>query len=300
MSYVSTVLKESIVINEIITIHYFEYMKNFTFRGEAHDFWEFLCVDKGQVQVTADDRTYMLKKGDMIFHKPMEFHAIYSKGNTAPNLVVISFKSSSPDMKLFENKIITIKPEHKRLLSRILGEAKVSFSTPIHIPSVEKVEPSPYAPLGSQQLIKLYLEALLIYLARDMQSMQVNPVEKLLGSMSPESSSVLDSILEYLEIHIFEKLTIKKICSDIHLSRSSLESLFKSEKNCGIMDYFSKMKIDRAKEIIRTGEKNMTQISIMLSYSSPQHFTKQFKNISGMTPSEYADSIKGLTESVPS
>lgn len=297
MSYVSTTLRENIKIDKIITIHYFEYMKNFYFKGECHNFWEFLCVDKGEVEVTAGSSSYILNKGDIIFHKPMEFHAIRSKGSIAPNLVVVSFESSSPDIRIFENKIFTINPEQKRILSQILLEAKNAFSTPIHIPSVEQVVRSDNAPFGAEQLIKIYLEMLLILLARDMKNIQVNPSEKLYSTVSNEKVKVIDNILSYMEAHIFEHLTLKKICSDNLISRSSLEALFNAEKGCGVIDYFNKMKIDRAKEIIRTGEKSITQISSILSYSSPQYFSKQFKLFSGMSPKEYEKSIKSLSES---
>ena len=49
MTYIKTKLKRSIDIDAIITLHYFEYMKNFEFKGESHNFWEFLYVDKGTV-----------------------------------------------------------------------------------------------------------------------------------------------------------------------------------------------------------------------------------------------------------
>lgn len=55
MGYVPTVLEKEIVIDSIITIHYFEYTRDFVFKGEKHDFWEFLYVDKGQVSVCKDD-----------------------------------------------------------------------------------------------------------------------------------------------------------------------------------------------------------------------------------------------------
>lgn len=55
MTYVKTRLQHSIDIDAIITLHYFEYMKNFEFKGESHNFWEFLYVDKGTVAVRADD-----------------------------------------------------------------------------------------------------------------------------------------------------------------------------------------------------------------------------------------------------
>ena len=91
MGYNGVILKKSISINKIYSIHYFEYMSNFSFEGETHDFWEFICVDKGEVNVTAGSETTVLKRGDIAFHQPNEFHSVQATGKIAPNLVVISF-----------------------------------------------------------------------------------------------------------------------------------------------------------------------------------------------------------------
>ena len=56
------------------------------------------------------------------------------------------------------------------------------------------------------------------------------------------------------------------------------------------------MKIDMAKELIRNKNMNFTQISDQLGYTSIHYFSRQFKKITGMTPSEYASSIKGISE----
>lgn len=46
-NYESVTLHQSLLISKLFTVHYFEYMNDFSFPGEAHNFWEFLCVDKG-------------------------------------------------------------------------------------------------------------------------------------------------------------------------------------------------------------------------------------------------------------
>ena len=45
MGYIGVQLEDSIHIDELYTVHYFEYMNNFSFSGESHNFWEFLYVD---------------------------------------------------------------------------------------------------------------------------------------------------------------------------------------------------------------------------------------------------------------
>ena len=70
MGYNGIQLKNSISIGKVYSIHYFEYMSTFSFKGESHDFWEFICVDKGDVSITAGLRTIDLKKGEIAFHEP--------------------------------------------------------------------------------------------------------------------------------------------------------------------------------------------------------------------------------------
>ena len=74
MNYKSIDLKDCITVDKIFTIHYFEYMSDFSFPGESHDFWEFICVDKGDVKIRMGDSDIILKKGQVAFHKPNEFH----------------------------------------------------------------------------------------------------------------------------------------------------------------------------------------------------------------------------------
>ena len=69
-AYEYVTLQPSLLINRLYTVHYFEYMNDFSFPGEAHNFWEFLCVDKGEVNVVAGSRTLSLKKDEIIFHRP--------------------------------------------------------------------------------------------------------------------------------------------------------------------------------------------------------------------------------------
>ena len=70
MAYLGIKLTDSITIEKIYSIHYFEYMSNFSFEGEIHNFWEFVCVDKGEVVITAGKKNLTLKKGEVVFHKP--------------------------------------------------------------------------------------------------------------------------------------------------------------------------------------------------------------------------------------
>ena len=300
MAYVETKLNREIVIDSIITIHYFEYMKDFVFHGESHNFWEFLYVDKGSVLVQAGKEHIQLEVGDIIFHEPNEFHAIRSIGSSSPNLIAISFKVQEPELDFFRKLKCTLTKQERTLISCIINTAKECFSTPMNQPSVEQIQLVPDAPFGAEQLVLLYLELFLITVRRNhcvnlpASSPSAPPVS---GTRTLKASRVEEAI-EYMQLHLCESLSLSSICNALSVSRSTLQSIFHEEKNCGVMEYFNNLKIQKAKEIIRDGTMNFTEISYFLSYSSLQYFSKQFKKSTGMSPMEYASSIKGMTQAL--
>lgn len=297
MAYESITLKEDIIIDHVISIHYFEYMSNFVFEGESHDFWEFLCVDKGAVNVMAGSTPYTLEKGDVIFHKPNEFHDVTANGVIAPNLVVIGFECSSPAMKFFENKVLKIGSLEREMLGYLIKEALSTYSCRLDDPYCQKlVRKNPgEIPFGSEQLIKMYLQNFLINLIRTYSIKEEPPV--LPKSMKQKSEDeMFNRIIQYMEENLSAQLTIEQICKDNLIGRSILQKLFREHSDSGVIDFFSGMKIDAAKQMIRNGHMNFTQIADNLGYTSIHYFSRQFKKITGMTPSEYASSIKLLSE----
>ncbi len=295
MPFESLKLQEEIQISEIITIHYFEYTSTYHFSGEAHDFWEFLCVDKGEVEVCADERKHTLKRGQIIFHKPNEFHSVQANGKIAPNLVVISFRCQSPCMKKMENLITSIGENERTLLAKIIHEAKQCIATPLDDPYTQKMERKSAAPFGSEQIIKLHLELLILSLIRQLESGK-HPAPTVKSVKKKNDALLYARVTSYLSEHVCEQLTIEEICKANLVGRSRLQKLFREENQCGVIDYFSHLKIESAKQMIRENQENFTEISNYLGYTSIHYFSRQFKKITGMSPSEYASSIKALSD----
>lgn len=300
MTYVNTHLKREIVIDSIVTIHYFEYSKDFAFHGESHNFWEFLYVDKGTVAVTAGTRHLLLHSGDIVFHKPNEFHAFRSDGSSPLNLAVCSFLCFSSPMKFFEDRDFTLTDSERQLISMIINEAKDSFRTPINLPSIEQVLLKAKTPFASQQLISIYLELFLITCYRDHAGVPLvrNASRQIDTKTNKRRQMLFRQVTDYMQAHICDQLDVAGICSAFSLSRSSLHALFQKEKGYGPIDYFNRLKIQKAKELIREGSLNLSEISYFLNFSSPSYFSKRFKKTTGMPPAKYASSVKGMTEAL--
>ena len=297
MAYKSVVLEDSITINRVISVHYFQYMSDFSFPGESHDFWELVCVDRGEIDALAGERRLTLKKGNILFHKPNEFHNVLTNGKVSPSLVVIGFVCHSPAIKSFEDQLMSVQDTEKELLAQIIVEARNTFSGRLDDPFQEELifnsEPLTF---GSAQLISHYLEQLIIHLYRRYFSYSLPVRSSRFLAEASSGNDTYNRIVRYMEEHLGERMTIDRICRDNLVGRSQLQKLFRDTKGCGVIEFFSMMKIDTAKQMIRDNQLNFTQIADRLGYSSIHYFSRQFKQITTMTPSEYATSIRLLSE----
>lgn len=293
MSYVKTTLKEEFNIKEIITVHYFEFAKNYIYEGESHNFWEFVYVDKGEVEIMADTNGYKLNQGEIIFHKPNEFHNLWANGKVAPNLIVISFHCISPSMAFFENKILSADDMDRKLLSRIVKEAKNAFSSDLSVSELKKLEFRDNVIFGSEQLIKIYLEEFLINLVR--RDTSITKEVRLSFSVKERSdNNMTTKIIDFLQDNINNNLTFEDVCKFSNMSKTNLKTVFKEKTGTGVIEYFKSLKIEEAKRLIREEEMNFTQIADLLGYSSIHYFSRHFKKATGMTLSDFAYSVKSL------
>lgn len=291
MPYVSTVLERIIEIRELYSVHYFEYSSRYRFPGERHDFWELVYVDGGTIQVTADEEVFNLSRGQIIFHRPGEFHSLSANGVVSPNLVVVGFQCNSKAMKFFENRIVVAGAVERALLARIVDESRHAFSTPLNDPSTKAIQRKATSIPGGEQMIALALEELLIRLVRQGESLPLSSV------VAWGEEGLPKELISYLEQRLDQPLTVDQICRDNMIGRSQLQKLFHQYTGGGVMDHFSRMKVRAAKRMIREGHLNFTQISENLGFQSVHYFSRRFKDITGMSPSEYRESVIMLIDS---
>lgn len=278
-------IENLLVIGKIVTIHYFEFDKNFVGPTEAHDFWELVYADKKSVICSADNKEQTLQAGELLFHKPNETHALRADGVNAPNVFIVSFECKSESMRFFENKKTRLTDELSRLVYEIIRESKTTFDLPYSDPSLKKMKLLGSPSLGGQQLIKNYLEILLISLMRGETEKQDSEIVFLPKEELGER--VANSVIAYLKEHVLERIGISDVCENLHYNKSYLFEQFKRATKMPIMAYFMKLKIERAKLLLRETELSVSQIAETLAFDSPNYFSKAFKKATGRTPLQY-------------
>ncbi|MGN1267323.1 MAG: helix-turn-helix transcriptional regulator, partial [Dorea sp.] len=210
------------------------------------------------------------------------------------NLIVVSFDCNAPCMTFFENKILRANDTEIQYFSQIIAEAKKTFYTPLNHPFVSHLRRYSSAPFGSEQIIKASLELLLLSLFR--RCSHSSDIQQLPIASSTRNrhntAKIYEQVKQYLLDHVYENLSVSDICRDNIISRSQLQRLFHQHEGCGVIEYFSRLKIETAKLLIREGQYTFSQISSFLNYSSYQYFSLQFKKYTRMSPSEYSASTK--------
>ncbi len=274
-------------VTKLVTVHYFEFHKDFKNEGEKHDFWELVYIDKGEVTVTAGKKEITLKQGDIIFHKPNEFHNIRANGIIAPNVFIISFNCSSPAIRHFENKYMKLPVKLKTLISFIIDESRKAFDLPRFDPYMKELKVNQNAPIGAQQMVKLYLEQLLILLIRKDESKH----RSVILPKEVYNNPVVVEMIEFLEKNIYGTVCIDDICEHTNYGKTYIYETFKRNTGYSPIQYYNILKITEAKKLIREGLQ-FSDISNVLCFDNPHYFTRIFKRITSMTPKEYRNSVK--------
>ena len=286
-NYIKHKIANLINVTKIVTIHYYEFDKNYCYDGESHDFWEMVYIDAGNVRIKANNKEFFLKQGEVIFHKPNEFHTLKTDNETAANVFVISFVCSSEAMNFFKRKTMTVPSKLKKNISTIIQEYSLTFN-PMATKDI-KLELKENPPIGGQQMIKTYLEQFLIMLIRsetESHDLRIFP------SKESMENHLVSQVIQIIEENTYNKITVEHICSKLNYSRTYLSKIFKTTTGYTILEYILKNKIREAKKLIREERYNFTQISDLLNFDNPHYFSTVFKKISNMTPSNYKNSVK--------
>jgi len=135
------------------------------------------------------------------------------------------------------------------------------------------------------------LEEFIITLLRRSES-GISIGKRLVSPMYYESlPERVKEVAKYMDQNIRQHLSVSSIAKHFSLSESTLKKMFSTDAGCGVTDFFNNMKIEKAKEYIREDEKNFTQISDELGFSSIHYFSRLFKKKTGMTLTEYRRSV---------
>lgn len=282
--YIKVPLANTVNVTKIVTILCYDLSPSYKNSGETHDFWEIVYADRGECNFRRGDRLCRLRAGEMVFHKPNEFHSIECDGESGASVFIITFECRSPSMRFFREKQIRIPDELRSLIKRLISESTENFYVseyPLHTKE--------NAPVGGQQLIRIYLEEMLIRLMRSEDKKSESG--GLFTSQESLKNNLVHSICEYLTANLCRRVTLEELSERFHFGKSHLCDVFRKTMGDTILNYHIGLKISEAKRLLKGTKLNVSEIASSLGFESPEYFTRCFKKQTGVSPRAFRDQL---------
>ena len=258
-------------VESVYTFFYQEKEQGFVFPGESHHLLELTYVDPGSLHSVADGQDLLLEQGDITVYTADQWHMQYADIGVAPRFVTISFELSGDDLSRLKNRKITAPQQAVTLLHQMLRESESSDEF-------------------SADMIIAMLSQMLMLLLRQAES-PASDTLKASNNLNSENQ-IIRRAQQYIRDHLREKLSVPLVAKMVDVSPSYLTALFHKNLQISPAEYIRRLKLQESKQMIRENSMTFTEIAAALQYSTVHHFSRQFKEKFGITPTEYAKSVR--------
>ena len=264
MEYARTRVENVIEVSCIATVLRMD-LRNRITEGDRHDFPEIFYMAEGSGDTTVDGEKLCLEAGQMVIYAPDSLH---EKG-TGGIVQIISFETGRPLPGGLCNRVMTLSANQCAML-----EAMIAKALPLFEPrsGVRGMVLKADADLRVLQSVKNMLELFLLEI--------LNPSEA-------DEADGMRRLTDYLTKNMDQSLTLQEIGAGLGMSVSSLRRMVRKDCGNSPIAYFTALKIKEAKRLIVGSSLNVSEIADRLGFSSVHHFSRVFKQKTGMTPTEY-------------
>jgi AraC-like DNA-binding protein/quercetin dioxygenase-like cupin family protein len=264
-------IERRVQVDGLYTFFYHEKEQGFLFPGESHPMLELTYVDQGSLHSVADGQDLLLKQGDMVIYAPNQWHMQYADVDVAPRYVTLTFDMTGDGLEPLMNRKFTASRQAVSLLRQMLREHE-------HLDEF------------SYDMIIYQLNMLLLELLRD--AVSPSGVKLQTSNAIHSENEIIRKAQQYISSNIREKLSVPLVARQVDVSPSYLTALFHKNLQISPGEYIRRIKLQESKQMIRENDLNFTEIAAALQYSTVHHFSRQFKEKFGITPTEYARSVR--------
>lgn len=238
----------------------------FLFPGGANPMAELLYVEQGSLHSVADGRKQYLQQGDFVIYGPNQWHMQYADTDVSPRCLRIFFALHGEPATLLNRKF-TASGRTEQLFQQLLQEQECTE-------------------IYADEMILLLLNQLMLTLLRQVNG-QPMPDERMRGEYR-----IIHQTQVFVSGHVWEDLSVPFVAHHVDMSPSYLTALFQKHLSISPGEYIRRVKLQEGKHMIRENKLNFTEIAAELQYSTVHHFSRQFKEKFGITPSEYAKLVR--------
>ena len=240
----------------------------------AHLNWyELTVITEGEGDIITNNVKTSVKKGDIYFSFPGDFHKIISSNDNPLKYDYLSFNTINSSLQEELSTIVKI----YSYTERIFYDEEIRYLTNKVIAEISSENQY------KNQILTLCFEQIIFHILRHFNGSKKLPQKK----YSSVADELCYQIMNHIDINIQTIQNLHEISDIFGYNYSYLSHLFKKYTNTTILDYYSNKKLTVAKLLIDEGKMKINQISESLNYSSPYAFSNAFKKKFGIAPRTY-------------
>ena len=251
--------------------------------------WELVFLRGGEAEIIADNCSHLLQAGQLVIHRPREAYSLIARGPDGAHMSFVAFVCNSPAMRKLRGRSFTLTPAQQRLAARLAAECSLAFGPLQGLDDQAPLMPRRDAPRGSQQLVGLYLTQLLLEL---LQRPYLAPSQNLPVAMDESFLPLYCRTRELMCATLDGSLRFTQVCRAVGLSATVFKERFQRHTGLTVMDFYRRLRIEEARKRLRKGDRNIAQVADELGYSSAAAFSRQFRQVMRITPSDYLRSVR--------
>ena len=246
-----------------------------------HDFYEVYYFISGNVEYNVEGRTYELKSGDLLLINPLELH----QPRIAPDqqdyerivlwinknyLSELCFNKTSLT-RCFDNSL----PDHTNLLRP--AKMQQTYISAMLTELISENSSDSYA-------VEIASEAILLRFLVELNRLTIN--SETAEEKEDGSSSIIPDVLEYINNHFCEKLTLSEIADEFFVSKYYLSHAFNTSVGTSVHRYIILKRLIHAKQMLLSGIKSTTAAT-NCGFNDYAGFYRAFTAEYGVTPTEF-------------
>lgn len=124
-----------------------------------------------------------------------------------------------------------------------------------------------------------------------LEEVAIKIAEKVNNYNNKSIKLILRKAIDYIQDHYNEQVTLNEVAENIYVSTFYISRMFKKELGKSFVDYLNDVRIEKSKELLKDVRYKTYEVAEIVGISDPHYFSKLFKKYSGMTPSEYRETI---------
>lgn len=280
MIYEPFIIQNPLEIRSLYTLFKLYCASGYTFTGEIHNFWECVYVIDGEICVSSDENIYILNSGDIVFHKPQEFHKFHVDKDKEATLLIFSFNLEGNLLNKIVNTVCTLDVNQRNIMNNFIN----FFDTECEKNPATKEHKYRYNVFPYFKDDEIYMQSVRLFILQLIVSISNRNVS--LNSVQNSETKLLKSAIETMENKIETNLTISDLAKSLNISLSTLKRVFKKYTGMSVYKYYLTIKTRTATNMLQNGM-NVSEVALKLGFSSPAYFSATYKREAGCSPSKH-------------